>query len=61
MTYRNLNISSRSLECKERGSKFDIMLLFMSAMKNQTLTSHVTSRYVFVIDFNKLCGRFNNL
>ena len=32
----------------------------MYAMKNQTLTSHVSAQRAFVVILAKLCGQFNN-
>ena len=41
MTCQNLNNSACKLKCEERGITIDIMLIFMYAMKNQIMTSHV--------------------
>ena len=34
MTFHNLNNASCKVKCKERGSKVDILLLFMCVTKN---------------------------
>jgi hypothetical protein len=44
-----LKISSCMLKCKERRSKANTLLIFMCAMKNQILISHMTTQRVYVV------------
>ena len=48
--FRLLNNSTCKLNCEERGSKADTLLLFMCAMKIQVLTGHVTVLCVSVVN-----------